>query len=106
MTKYEMIQLIGDLLVEIDVMRGSLVPDLLERRELDEFRKTLGRKQRELAGKAFAENSSEYIRITDEILGINEEIKEKIHDVEMAVETISNIGRFLSNVDKLLGIAV
>ena len=106
MNKAEAIVLCGDVLTEIDVLRGSLFPGIPARKKLDEYRDIIDKKQLELVDLAFNENTEQYKNISTELKNINKEIKSTIHDITKVADTFETLSRLVTVLDQLLMIAV
>jgi hypothetical protein len=106
MTRLEVIQMIGDLITEIDIARGSLMPDDPNRHTLDDQRILLDDRQRKLSQSLFNDNSQAFQDAAAKLATINEEISGTIKSVDNLVTTITNIQRFLdasTSLIKLVG---
>ena len=106
MNKAEAIVLCGDVLTEIDVLRGSLFPGIPARKKLDEYRDIIDKKQLELVDLAFNENTEKYKIISTELKNINKEIKGTIQDITKVADTFETLSRLVTVLDQLLMIAV
>ena len=82
MTRLEVIQMIGDLITEIDVARGSLMPDDSNRHTLDDQRILLDDRQRKLSQSLFNDNSQAFQDAAAKLATINEEISGTIKSVK------------------------
>ena len=102
MTRLDVIQMIGDLITEIDIARGSLMPDDPERHTLDDQRILLDDRQRKLSQSLFNDNSEAFQEAARKLAKINEEISGTIKSVENIVTTIANIQRFLEAATSLI----
>lgn len=105
MTRLEVIQMIGDLITEVDVARGSLMPDDPNRPTLDNQRNLLDDCQRKLAQSLFNDNSQGFQDAAAKLAQVNAEISGTIESVENIVTTINNIQRFLDATTSLLKLA-
>ena len=106
MTRLELIQMIGALITEIDIARGSLMPDDPNRHALDDQRILLDHRQRKLSQSLFNDNSQAFQDAAAKLAVINEEISGTIQSVENIVTTIANVQRFLdasTSLIKLVG---
>jgi hypothetical protein len=101
MTKLELIRLIGDVLTEIDMQIGDLLPNDPKQRELQDLRLLLDDRQRRLAGQAFNDNTTAFQRAAEELQSINGDIKQTIADVARIQDTINNVTRFLNSLTTL-----
>jgi hypothetical protein len=106
MTRLELIQLIGDDLTRIDVLRGGLLPSDPQRRRLDDIRLLLDDRQRQLSKQQFDESTIEFRKAASDITRINQQVKATIDNIERLVTTLDNLGRLMSAVDTILGLAI
>jgi hypothetical protein len=102
MTRLEVIQIIGDLITEIDVARGSLMPDDPNRHTLDDQRILLDDRQRKLSQALFNDNGQAFQDAAAKLQAVNQEIAGTIQSVENIVTTIGNIQRFLDAATSLV----
>jgi hypothetical protein len=105
MTRLEVIQMIGDLITEIDIARGSLMPDDPDRHTLDDQRVLLDERQRKLSQSLFNDNSQAFQDAAAKLAVINDEISGTIRSVENIITTIANIQRFLDASTSLIKLA-
>ena len=102
MSRLELIKLIGDVITELDILRGSLNPNDIRRHDLDEIRKRLDSRQLQLAKNQFNDNTMVFREVTSSLTGINAEIKGTINDLNAFVDTIDNLRRFVSAIDEVM----
>lgn len=105
MTRLEVIQMIGDLIAEIDIARGSLMPDDPDRHTLDDQRVLLDDRQRKLSQSLFNDNSQAFQAAAANLAQINEEISGTIKSIENIITTMANIQRFLDATTSLVQLA-
>lgn len=105
MTRLEVIQMIGDLITEIDVARGSLMPDDPNRHALDDQRILLDDRQRKLSQSLFNDNSPAFQDAVAQLAAVNGEIAGTIRSVENIVTTIAEIQRFLDAATSIVKLA-
>jgi hypothetical protein len=105
MTRLEVIQMIGDMITNIDVLRGSLMPDDPSRHQLDDQRILLDDRQRKLSQALFNDNTQTFQDTADELQRINRQIADTIQSVERIVTTIANIQRFLDAATSMIKLA-
>ncbi len=106
MNKSAVIKCCGDMLTEIDVLRGSLFPGIPARKKLDSFRDTIDNTQLQLVDLAFKENTKQYKDISAKMENINKDIKKTIRDVDRVADTFETLSRFVTVLDEFLMIAV
>jgi hypothetical protein len=104
MTRIEVIEMIGDVLTDIDIARGSLMPSDPNRHRLDDLRILLDDRQRKLSQAAFDENSAAFLEAADNLKQINDQISGTITDVEKMNTTLANITRFLNAATTLVSL--
>lgn len=105
MTRLEVIQMVGDLITQVDIARGSLMPDDPNRHTLDDQRILLDDRQRKLSQSLFNDNSQGFQDAAANLAQINDEISGTIKSVENIVTTIANIQRFLDATTSLVKLA-
>jgi hypothetical protein len=105
MTQLEAVVLIGNVLTEIDVAIGSLMPSDPRQRQLLDLRLLLDERQRRLAREVFDTNTEAFQQAAEELTAINNSIRGTIRDVANLTQTIQNVTRFLGAVTNLLGAA-
>lgn len=102
MTKLELIQMIGDVITEIDVARGSLLPNDPNRIRLDDLRLLLDDRQRQLSKAVFDENGEKFQEATKKLEEIDSQIEGSIKKLEDMEASFKNIQRFLDAVTTTL----
>ena len=105
MTKLDCIILLGDVLVQVDIQRGSLSPGTPRRKKLDEIRRILNDKQLELADLIFNEDTVTYKEATGQLAAINKDIKKNINDVNKVAETFAALASLVTAIDGLFMLA-
>jgi hypothetical protein len=102
MTKLELIQMIGDVLTNLDVVIGSLLPSDPKHRQLLDLRLLLDDRQRVLSQQTFVENSELFQQAAQELAKIDDDIRETIRRVDRLNTTIENVTRFLNSLTSLV----
>ena len=102
MTQLEILQMIGDVITEIDVGRGSLLPDDRNRRQLDDLRILLDDRQRQLSRATFDDNTQQFQDAAQGLQAINKQIQGNIQSVDDIQATLDNVSKFLSAVTTLI----
>jgi hypothetical protein len=102
MTKLELIHMIGDILTNLDVVIGSLLPSDPRHRQLLDLRLLLDDRQRALSRQAFIENSETFQRAAQDLAAINDEIRRTVRKVEQLNATLENVTRFLNSLTSLV----
>lgn len=98
MTRFDLIESLGDRLAEVDVMRGSLLPDDPNRREFDELRAQLDQSQRQLAVSAFNEDTPEFQAAARKV----QEVDSQVHE---SIKNLYNLNRTLDAIRALVDAA-
>ncbi|HEY2384893.1 MAG TPA: hypothetical protein VGK48_27270 [Terriglobia bacterium] len=101
MTKIELLRLIGDVLTELDVQIGSLLPSDPKHRQLQQLRFALDDRQRKLAGQLFSDNTPAFQTAADQIQRTNDELKQTIADINRIQQTIDTVTRLIGSVTNL-----
>jgi len=104
MTRLDVLQIIGDVITEIDVARGSLMPDDPDRHRLDDLRILLDDKQRKLSQAVFNDNSQAFQNAANNLKAVNDEISGTISSVDNMITTLANITRFLNAAASLVSL--
>jgi hypothetical protein len=102
MTKLEAIHMIGDIITEIDIARGSLLPQDPNRLHLDDLRLLLDDRQRQLSKAVFSENTKHFQDAAQRVQEINSQMKGTIKHVKDLETVLQNIQRFLDAVTTLI----
>jgi hypothetical protein len=105
MTKIERITLLGDIIVQLDIQRGSLSPGTPRRKKLDEIRGILNEKQLELADLVFDEGTTAYKAATDKLTTLDKDIRNTINDINKVAETFAALASLVTAIDELLMLA-
>lgn len=106
MDRNELIKLIGDVLTKLDVLRGSLLPDDPQRKDLDRLRSRLDLLQSELVQNAFDDSTADFKDAAAKIRVVNAELRKSIDDVEKVADTLDALRRFVVAVDSLVSIVL
>jgi ABC-type transporter Mla subunit MlaD len=102
MTKLELIQQIGDVLTNLDIVIGSLLPSDPRHRQLLDVRLLLDDRQRAVSRQAFVENSGQFQQAAQELANINDDIRKTIRKIDELNSTIENVTRFLNSLTSLV----
>jgi len=102
MTRIELIELIGDVLTQLDVLIGSMSPSDPDRTPFITARKQLDKLQLSLAQQVFDDNTKKYKDAAAELEKVNNELQKIINDLEKIVKTLETINRFIGAVDKII----
>jgi hypothetical protein len=104
MTRIEVIEMIGDVLTDIDIARGSLMPNDPNRHKLDDLRLLLDDKQRKLSQAVFDENGQSFQSAAQNLKTINDQISGTITSINDMATTLANITRFLNAAASLVSL--
>ena len=103
MTQLEVIRMIGDVLTEIDVTVGSLMPGDPDLTRLQDLRRLLDSRQLMLSRQVFDDNTRQFLQAAAELQVVNDEIRGKIRKVDDMVTAIRNVTKFLDAVTGFMG---
>ena len=104
MTRTEVIEMIGDVLTDIDIARGSLMPNDPNRHKLDDLRILLDDKQRKLSQAVFDENGQSFQGAAQNLKTINDQISGTITSINDMTTALANITRFLNAAASLVSL--
>ena len=102
MTQLEVIRMIGDVLTEIDVAVGSLVPGDPDLTALQDLRRLLDSRQLVLSRQVFDDNTASFQQAAAELKAVNDNIQGTIRRIDEMAKVIENVTRFLGAVTKFL----
>ena len=105
MTRLEVIEMIGDVITDVDIARGSLMPDAPERHQLDDLRLLLDDRQRKLSQLVFDENTKAFTDAAARLKSVNDQIQGTINKVDDMVTLLTNVQRFLDAATSLMKVA-
>ena len=106
MDRNDLIKLIGDILTKLDVLRGSLLPDAPERKDLDRLRSRLDLLQSELVQNEFDDRTADFKDAAAKIRSVNDDLRDTIGDIEKVADTLDILRRFVVAVDNLVSIVL
>ena len=106
MKRLELIELIGDCLTDIDLLRASLLPNDPNLASLDELRGRLDSRQRRLSAQIWNDNTPLFQNAAQALSDVNNDLGKTIADLKKLVETLGTLQRFFAAVDKILGIVL
>jgi chromosome segregation ATPase len=105
MTLLELIELIGDVLTEIDVLSVHFKRGTEDRIKLDDLRDELDGYQRKLVRKAIKDNTAEFKKHTASLKAVNEDLKKTIDKVDKIATTLETLVKFVAAVQKIAELA-
>lgn len=103
MTQLDVIRMIGDLLTEIDVAVGSLLPTDPDLVRLQDLRRLLDARQLALSRQVFDDNTQTFQSAAAQLKTVNDEIRSSIRRIENMVAVIHNVTRFVDSVTSFMG---
>ena len=102
MSRLDIIKMIGDVITDIDVARGSLLPDDPNRHQLDDLRVLLDDRQRNLSKTAFDDTTKQFQDAVQKLQAVNDQVKGSIQQVNKMVTVLTNVKTFLDAVTSLM----
>lgn len=102
MSGLDVIQMIGDVITKIDVMRGSLLPSDPQRHDLDDQRILLDDKQTRLSRAVFDDTTQAFTDGAAKLAAIDEQIQESLDKLDNLLNTLQLIESFTNTVTTLL----
>jgi hypothetical protein len=102
MTLLEIIRMIGDVLTDIDVTVGSLMPGDPAMLELQDLRRILDARQLVLSRQVFDENTPRFQEAAARLREVNLEIQGTIRRIDDMIGVVQNVTRFLDAVTSLM----
>lgn len=102
MTRLDIIRMIGDVLTEIDVTVGSLMPGDPAVTRLQDLRRLLDARQLMLSREIVNENTVRFRKAADQLRAVNDEIGGTIRRVENMTKVIEHVTRFLDAVTSFM----
>jgi hypothetical protein len=102
MTRLDVIRMIGDMLTEIDVKVGSLMPGDPNIVQLQDLRRLLDSRQLMLARQAFDDNTPRFQAAAERLRAVNREVRAQLDELDAVVAVIGNVTRFLDEVTSFM----
>lgn len=103
MTQLDVIRMIGDVLTEIDVAVGSLLPTDPDLVRLQDLRRLLDARQLALSRQLFEDNTEQFRNASARLKAVNDEIVGSIRRIDDLVTVIRNVTRFIDAVTSFMG---
>lgn len=103
MTRLEIIRMIGDVLTEIDVTVGSLMPGDPAVTRLQDLRRLLDSRQLMLSRQTVNDNTVRFQQAAARLRAVNRQVKGSIGRIEDITRVIENVARFLDAVTSFMG---
>jgi hypothetical protein len=95
--------MIGDVLTEIDVAVGSLMPGDPDLVRLQDLRRLLDARQLALSRQVFDDNTEQFRSASARLKAVNDEIVASIRRIEHMTTVIRNVTRFIDAVTSFMG---
>lgn len=105
MTMLELIRLIGDVIVEVDVLRSTLDRGTLERKRLDNVRDELDTYQRKLVRNVINTQTARFRELTASLKGVNASLRQTIEEVDKVAQTLESLVKLVGIVQKIAELA-
>ena len=102
MSGLDTIQMIGDVITKIDVMRGSLLPNDPQRHDLDNQRILLDDKQKRLSRAVFDDTTQAFNDAAAKLAVLNGQIQDSLNKLDSLLNTLQLIESFTNAVTTLL----
>lgn len=102
MSRLDTIQMIGDVITKIDVMRGSLLPNDPQRHDLDNQRILLDDKQKRLSRAVFDDTTQAFKDGAAKLTVLSEQIQDSLNKLDSLLNTLQLIESFTNAVTALL----
>ena len=100
MTQLELIQLIGDVITEVDVVRSTFGRETTNRTSLDDIRDELDTYQRKLVRSVISDNTKPFKELTTSLKEVNKNLQQTIEDVDKVAHTLETLVKFAEVVRK------
>jgi septal ring factor EnvC (AmiA/AmiB activator) len=102
MDRLGVIRMVGDVITDVDVLRGSLLPRDPKRLLLDDFRILLDARQQRLSREAFDDNTAAFKSAAADLEQINTQLQDSVEKLEKLDATLKTIKSFIDSLTNLL----
>src|SRR5260370_42168339 len=102
MNRLDVIRMVGDVITDIDVLRGSLLPNDPVREDLNDYRLLLDGRQQRLTREVFNDNTPAFAAAAAKMSTINSQIEDSLGKLDDLEVTLKKIGAFINAVTNLL----
>ena len=102
MTQQELIQVIGEMITIVDVLRSNFRREDPDRKTLDNIRDALDTFQRKLVRNGINDANQEFQTCTDSLKKINADIKSTAEEINQTATTLENLVKFVGVVQKII----
>lgn len=103
MTRLDVIRMVGDVITDIDVLRGSLLPNDPLREDLNDDRILLDNRQQRLTREVFNDNTPAFVAAAAKLKTINSQINATLDNLDKLQDTLKQIESFIDALTILLG---
>ena len=102
MNRLDVIRMVGDVITDIDVLRGSLLPNDPKRQNLDDYRTLLDARQQRLTREAFNDNTPAFAAAATKLKTIDSQIEDSLNKLDNLEATLKSIKTFIDSMTNLL----
>ena len=102
MTRLELIQLVGDVITNVDVLRSTLPRAGKQRIQLDDLRDSLDTAQRRLVRNVLRDNTDEFRNLAQSLGDVNATLDTTIRDVDKVDESLGMLVQFVAALQKIV----
>lgn len=104
MSRQELIELVGKVIIKIDVLRADFPRTSRERRELDDIRDLLDTAQRQIVRNTIKTNTKAFKEKADELASSNKALNRTLRDVADVADKLEAFRNFLGSLQGLVGL--
>jgi hypothetical protein len=104
MSHIKLIEILGDMIKRVDVLRSQLPRANAERVRLDNVRDQLNASQLRLVRSAIKGNTKQFRGLADSLVDINAELQQTITDVKKTAETLAALVKAVGVLEKILAL--
>ena len=104
MTRPELIQLVGDVITDVDVLRSAFSRGTQERIQLDDLRDSLDTAQRRLVRNVLQDNTQQFQSLTRSLQEVNATLRDTINDVNKVAETLDTLVQFVQGLQEIVAL--
>lgn len=101
-TRTDLIELVGDAIVKVDVLRSKLDPGEPDRVLLDDARDELSYNLNKLVKSAIADNTAEFKKQTTLLAKVNTKLRNTIQEVGKVAETLQTLVKFIDVLEDIV----
>ncbi len=104
MTRPELIQLVGDVITDVDVLRSAFSRGTQQRLQLDDLRDSLDTAQRRLVRNVLQDNTQQFQSLTKSLQEVNATLRDTITDVNKVAETLDTLVQFVRGLQEIVAL--